>query len=191
MNLNSKYEVKYLPKIIKNLDEKINNTALYLFSTRGYNQVTMKLIADETGVAVGTLYNYYTNKMNLFISVFKEYLSQLSELLHEIIENKGDLKGCITTLYDKIMEINGFSEEIIKSTVIKKNDEIINIIKEEFIQKMKMIMNIYKKRRSTYITTEKQEERYLRLLLLAIIDFAREFPEEREENINIIYDFFK
>lgn len=180
-----------MPKIIKNLDEKINNTALYLFSTRGYNQVTMKLIADETGVAVGTLYNYYTNKMNLFISVFKEYLSQLSELLHEIIENKGDLKGCITTLYDKIMEINGFSEEIIKSTVIKKNDEIINIIKEEFIQKMKMIMNIYKKRRSTYITTEKQEERYLRLLLLAIIDFAREFPEEREENINIIYDFFK
>ncbi|NLM98223.1 MAG: TetR/AcrR family transcriptional regulator, partial [Halanaerobiaceae bacterium] len=81
-----------MPKIIKNLDEKINNTALYLFSTRGYNQVTMKLIADETGVAVGTLYNYYTNKMNLFISVFKEYLSQLSELLHEIIENKGDLK---------------------------------------------------------------------------------------------------
>lgn len=180
------YEVNFLPKIIKNLDKKIYKTALSLFSTRGYEQVTMKLIADETGVAVGTLYNYYTNKMNLFINVFKEYLNQISELLHEIIENEGDLKGCITTLYDKITEINGFSEEIIKSTIINKNEDIISIIKEEFIQKMKTVMNTYKKRRGTYNTTEKQEERILRLLLLAIIDFAREYPEEREENINFI-----
>lgn len=175
-----------MPKIIKNLDKKIYKNALSLFSTRGYDQVTMRLVAEETGVAVGTLYNYYTNKKNLFISVFKEYLNQISELLHEIIENKGDLKDCITTLYDKIMEINGFSEEIIKSTIINKNDEIINILKEGFIQKMKTVMNTYKKRRGTYNTTEKQEERILRLLLLAIIDFAREYPEEREENINFI-----
>jgi hypothetical protein len=34
--------------------------------------------------------------------------------------------------------------------------------------------------------SEKDKERSIRLLILAIHDFAREYPEDREENIDFV-----
>ncbi|KXS49265.1 MAG: TetR family transcriptional regulator, partial [Halanaerobium sp. T82-1] len=48
-----------MPKIINNLRSKISRAAYQLFSEKGYSAVSMKIVAEETGIAVGTLYNYY------------------------------------------------------------------------------------------------------------------------------------
>ncbi|HHU92132.1 MAG TPA: TetR/AcrR family transcriptional regulator, partial [Halanaerobiaceae bacterium] len=51
-----------MPKIIDNIEQKIYENALSLFAAKGYNQVSMKNVAEASGIAVGTLYNYYSNK---------------------------------------------------------------------------------------------------------------------------------
>lgn len=53
-----------MPKIIKNLEEKIFNNAQKLFCENGYENVDMKTIAENCSIAVGTLYNYFPNKKN-------------------------------------------------------------------------------------------------------------------------------
>ena len=61
-----------MPKIIENLDEEISKTALELFRDNSYQNVSMRKIASEVGIAVGTLYNYYPNKWELYIEAFEE-----------------------------------------------------------------------------------------------------------------------
>ncbi len=61
-----------VPKVIKNLKEKITRSAFQLFADKDYNDVNMKDEADDAGIAVGTLYNYYSNKQELFLVIFKE-----------------------------------------------------------------------------------------------------------------------
>ena len=34
---------------------------------KGYYQVTMKMVSQEAGISVGTLYNYYQHKQELFL----------------------------------------------------------------------------------------------------------------------------
>lgn len=74
--------MSWMPKIIKDIEERIFNAALKLFAERGYNKVNMKMVAKEAGIAVGTLYNYFPNKLGLFLSVletnFKKPLKSLT-----------------------------------------------------------------------------------------------------------------
>jgi AcrR family transcriptional regulator len=70
-----------MPKIIENLDEEIAKTALELFRKNPYQSVSMRNIADQVGIAVGTLYNYYPNKWELYIEVFEESWRESYEIL--------------------------------------------------------------------------------------------------------------
>ena len=47
---------------------KIAQVALNLFETQYYNQISMNEIAQMAGVSKGTLFNYYKNKEDLFMS---------------------------------------------------------------------------------------------------------------------------
>ena len=51
-----------MPKIINKLEENILAAARRLVAEQGYAAVTMRAIAKECGIAVGTFYNYYPSK---------------------------------------------------------------------------------------------------------------------------------
>ena len=55
-------EAGVMPKIINNLEENILSAARRLVAEQGYAAVTMRAIAKECGIAVGTFYNYYPSK---------------------------------------------------------------------------------------------------------------------------------
>ncbi len=63
-----------MPKIIKDLDQKILKAASELFRSQGYDQADIRQIAAKANIAVGTLYNYYRNKEELFAAVVHNYL---------------------------------------------------------------------------------------------------------------------
>ena len=58
-----------MPKIIKNLDQKILSSARTLFEVQGYDQTDMRQIAEKAQIAVGTLYRYFRDKEDLYIHV--------------------------------------------------------------------------------------------------------------------------
>ena len=56
-------------RITKRREEQILKAASDVFTSRGYAAATIPEIASSAGVAVGTIYNYYPSKRELFIAV--------------------------------------------------------------------------------------------------------------------------
>jgi AcrR family transcriptional regulator len=50
----------------------IFNTAYALFEKKGYDEVTMRDLAAEAGVGLGTIFQHFKDKANLLVSVFEE-----------------------------------------------------------------------------------------------------------------------
>ena len=77
-----------MPKIINSLRGKISRAAYQLFSKKGYSAVSMKIVAEETGIAVGTLYNYYANKEELFIKVIEEKIKNYKKIFDKYLQKR-------------------------------------------------------------------------------------------------------
>jgi len=60
---------------------KILQSAAHLFSSRRFDEVLMDDIAQEAGVAKGTLYSYFPDKEELYFAVIFEGISRLNEQL--------------------------------------------------------------------------------------------------------------
>lgn len=83
---------------------KILNSALKLFSQKGFLGTTTKEIAKEAKVAEVTLFRYFTSKENLFIEVLKSqsFLPTLKDLLPKLknMEYKKSLKTIAKYYFD-------------------------------------------------------------------------------------------
>lgn len=79
-----------MPKIIKNLNDKIIKSCIKLFGKKGYEKVEMKMIAKECGVAVGTLYNYYSSKWEIYSEVLNQFQNTIKEEIAKILSGEKD-----------------------------------------------------------------------------------------------------
>ncbi|WEV70688.1 TetR/AcrR family transcriptional regulator [Lactobacillus sp. ESL0785] len=63
----------------------IMQVAMQLFAKQSYMQITMKQIAAAAGVAKGTIFNYFTSKEDLFMSILLEkYCSFFNKIMTNI-----------------------------------------------------------------------------------------------------------
>ena len=171
-----------MPRVIDRVEEKINKSAFQLFGEKGYNHVTMKMVARNVGISVGTLYNYHSNKQDLFLSAFKQCFDQIYLALNEVIEKKRNTYQFISVLYDEVVRLKGFSSEFLSN---KMNHEVINKLKEHLLMLMRSL--IYRAEEKAQLRIPgKDRDRVIRLLILTILDFALEFPEDKEGNIDFI-----
>ena len=73
-----------MPRIIKNLRKRMLSAARRQISERGYHGVTVRSVASECGVGVGTVYNYFESKEVLVANVLLEdwmgYLDVMAQL---------------------------------------------------------------------------------------------------------------
>ena len=75
-----------MPKAIKDLELRILEVSRMLFDKEGYDQVTVRRIAQELAVAPGTLYNYFAGKEDIYFRIISEtWLSTKNHIL-EIME---------------------------------------------------------------------------------------------------------
>jgi len=72
-------------RIAKQRKEQILKAALTVFSSKGFGNSTIPDIAQEANIAVGTIYNYYQSKRELFVAVIKDLIitSPLLDLIKE------------------------------------------------------------------------------------------------------------
>jgi TetR/AcrR family fatty acid metabolism transcriptional regulator len=64
--------------------ERIRRAAVHVFSREGFDRTSVKSIAEEAGVAVGTIYNHFRDKDDLLISIFEEEFDQRMTFLEEL-----------------------------------------------------------------------------------------------------------
>jgi len=106
-----------MPKVIENLEERILEAAERLFSEFGYNDVDVRAISSKTGIAVGTLYNYFPDKKTLFIEVFKKSWEKTFARLEDIIKSNDTsnkkLELFVNEVYEGIVQRKGIGIQLL------------------------------------------------------------------------------
>ena len=84
-----------MPKLIKNAKETILREAKDLILTEGISNLNMRAIAERSGVAAGTLYNYFPSKEHLVASIMLEdWLVILGGAREKLRAAKSAIEGC-------------------------------------------------------------------------------------------------
>jgi AcrR family transcriptional regulator len=92
---------------------KIVDAALSLFTERGFEQTTMRLIADRAGVSVGNAYYYFRSKEDLmqayYHSLFEAFSTSVAPVLETETDFVGRLVGAVNTWVDTARPYHAFA----------------------------------------------------------------------------------
>ena len=98
---------------------QILETALTLFRERGYEDTTMRAIAEAAGVSVGNAYYYFRSKEHLIQAFYarthQEHLDASREILAREKSLKGRLLGVMRAKLDTIMPYHRFAGILFKT----------------------------------------------------------------------------
>jgi AcrR family transcriptional regulator len=188
-----------MPKVINDIEKNIFNAAMELFGVLGYDGVDMKKIANRAGIAVGTLYNYYANKMQLYLSVLEfswdDTLKKLNEFNQSDLTPELKIRKYLEILYDDIVGRKGLGSEIAKEKefdIIKESKTMPfrTAITNKFLEQIILIEEGISSDGS-----EKNKVKLIEILIRSIPTMIESYPQEREDNIEllaqIIYRFIK
>ena len=89
--------------------QEILEAAFIEFSRNGYATTTLDRIAERAGVTKGTIYVYFENKEQLFISMVQEFTKGADETVQEMYETHEDstadlLRAQFSFIYQYIVE---------------------------------------------------------------------------------------
>ncbi len=92
-----------MPKIIKNLEQSLLDTAKRIIEQEGYSALSMRRLADECHVALGTIYNYIEGKDKIVAMLMATDWKITIEQMTKAQESKDFVKG-YGLIYDAILE---------------------------------------------------------------------------------------
>jgi AcrR family transcriptional regulator len=174
-----------MPKVIKDLQEQILQSATELFGQHGYHSTDIKMISGKTGIAVGTIYNYFPNKKQLYISVLKRNWSNIFRKLEDICQRIKDpdviMQQTIEILYSDMDKKTGLGKIFFRAAYeeLLKDPDIIHI-NTTIVSK---IANIFRLVGHSTDTDPKINNRLAETLIVAICVLLAAHPQEKEENI--------
>ena len=151
-----------MPKILQNPRETILREADILLRSQGYNNFSMRELANRCEIGLGTVYNYFENKMSLVSEIFNNTWTEILKELEEV-KNK-DI---------------AFEEKI--RLIYLGLEKFLLYHKEVFFELTKNGKNIKNNKNSTDCKRYDVLE-HLYLIVDEIIDFHR---ENKEITINI------
>ncbi|WP_051541805.1 TetR/AcrR family transcriptional regulator [Clostridium lundense] len=179
-----------MPKIIKDLESTIFNISMKLFSEKGYEEVDMKMIAQKCGIAVGTLYNYYPNKKELYIATLKSSwdntFNKFEELKTLSLSPKEKVGKALLVLYEDIEKRKGLGKELLNKNAKDLSEDIrVLEFREKLIKNLESYISCLEKK-DDFKNTTGINEKLAETFLLAIPLIINSHHNEKEENIKFL-----
>lgn len=134
-NEHSSYKEFEMPKIYEDLRKQILKHAKEIIVKNGYRKLNMRDVASKSGIAIGTIYNYFPTKDALVSEVMYGYWMDFILETKRIANTQDDLFTKLRSIY-KILEefIDIFKENWLK---LDKNEN--GMTKEHYKQKNEII----------------------------------------------------
>jgi len=110
---------------------KIIDAATKVFAKKGFYNAKVSEIAQEAGIADGTIYIYFKHKDDILISLFEEKMK-------EVLDN---MKQQISLESDPLKKIEKFA--LVHLKLIQDNKDIAEIIQVELRQSSKFMKNYH------------------------------------------------
>lgn len=127
---------KEVPKIIDNPEEVILSHARDIILKDGYTSLTMRKVSNNSGIAVGTIYNYFPTKDHLTLRLMEDYWYDYLKALDEIDRLETDLFVKLFRIYKKLDDFTQtFREVWVKNSTPGYTEDSRNR-KKNFMQKL-------------------------------------------------------
>jgi TetR/AcrR family fatty acid metabolism transcriptional regulator len=88
---------------------RILESAIRVFAQEGFFKAKVSQIAEDAGLAPGTVYLYFKNKEDVLISIFDVRMEEIISRLRSAISNKEDAHSRLECLVR--MHLNGFQSD--------------------------------------------------------------------------------
>lgn len=94
--------------------QKILSVAVTEFANHGFENANINTIAKKAGVSVGSLYKYFDNKTDLFLTSVNFGIASLEMILDSVVNSDDDVMGKLERLIRIAIEFSRTNSELIK-----------------------------------------------------------------------------
>lgn len=101
-----------MPKILQNARETILKEGYILLEEKGYNNFSMRELANRCEIGLGTVYNYFENKMSLVMEIFNNTWTEVIEESRNIKEKDIKLEEKIKSIYKNLEKFLKYHKEV-------------------------------------------------------------------------------
>lgn len=132
----------------------ILDAALKVFSSKGFHDTRLEDIAAEAGFSKASLYNYYEDKEDIFLSLaIREYI-QLSEILKRLIKSEDTFEQRLRSLFNAIFKVFGDHFAIFLTISNFRTVNILNLerLHEQHEKRASMFKNLHDKISDIFIS---------------------------------------
>lgn len=189
-------------KLSNEKQQKVINSAKKEFARVPIQEVSIKNIVEDAGIARGSFYQYFESKEDLLIYIIKENVEELNNKLSEEIQKKnGNLFEIYISIYDNMVEnfVEKDETKLFKQIFenIKSSDEsIFKILKEN--DKRMEIADYYESIDKTNLRIKNEEEFKIVCRILDVItrnavirNFKKDAKEENRKEFLKKIDYLK
>jgi AcrR family transcriptional regulator len=166
--------------------ERIIEKGFYLMCENGYYNTTTTDIANYADVSVGIIYQYFTDKKDIFMEGIKNYSNKIMYPLIDVFENEridvNNLDKLFKDVIEKFIKVHTISKKAHEELMAMSHldEDTSNLFKESEIETTTKIVNILEK--NNFHIENSQEKIHI---LIGIIDnFCHEIVYHKHKNIN-------
>ena len=124
-----------MPKIYDDLKETILKEAKVIILSKGYRKLSMREVAKASGIAVGTIYNYFPTKDTLMSELMYQYWLEFVATIQEAEQEDCELFAKFKRIYTILESFL----DIFKDTWLKLNNNEKGMTKEHHKQKQEVV----------------------------------------------------
>ena len=114
--------------------ERLIEAGLALLDTRDYDGIQVKDVAEQAGVALGTLYNYFSSKEHLFAEVLISWASILKSSVSRRPLKEGTTSERLTEVFHR--GIRGFQRQPQMARLVSALDMSQDVFASEILQRL-------------------------------------------------------
>lgn len=103
----------------------ILNTALQLFTGRGYFNTSVQDIRRTADVSIGTIYHYFASKEKIATALYNELLAQMTQAVQEIIDQQTTTRDRFCALVSYLFVVTENSPEVMQYILYAKHREFL------------------------------------------------------------------
>ena len=98
---------KGIPLTEEELDRRrheIFDASVHLFLDKGFNETSLREIAQAAGIGKSTLYDYFKSKDEILVSYFENEIQKITERAQEIVSQELDISEKLRQIMQKHLE---------------------------------------------------------------------------------------
>lgn len=147
---------------IQNLKEHILDSAKILAEKQGISNINMRMVANESGIALGTIYNYFPTKGDIIAAVVADFWKAAFASINLTALRQVDFVTALELIYFELLNyLHTFKENWLEQlTLLKGTDKTISLAKEkEYLLKIHSIILVSLEQNQAVIASYSAEER--------------------------------